>query len=766
MKKSGAKIASSPLPLRAYDVFNGDADGICALHQLRMAYPCDATLITGIKRNIDLLRDVPSSAEAEVTVLDVSLDSNIDALKRILDAGAQVTYVDHHSATQAFEHPQLRAYLDDSPVVCTSILVDRYLKGRYRQWAIVGAFGDNLIEVGQAMAREIGLSESDTTTLQELGFLLNYNAYGERVEDLHVAPEALYKALHPYSDPFAFVARAPEYTLLASAYRQDTTQLADLKPEWTGECGAIYVLPFSPWAGRISGVLANQLISGDPQKSFAVLSEKTDGSFLVSVRSGAPAKRSASGFCKRFATGGGRRGAAGINSLPARDLERFMASFLEYFSAHADPTSEIVHADKEDRLKNPLETTSIKPPHTISLMTLVWLFLRIACSSFGGYMAMISATQNIIVVRRKLLTDEDVLDGISLASVLPGPIALHVVAYVGYRLRGNLGALVAVYAAIAPAFLLILLLSIAYFRWGHIPAVGNIFLGVVPAVAAIILNAAASMWRKSITSWREGMLAVTATVVLLGLHGLPVTLVVIVSAAVAGLWWFGNDPSPFIVPLAEGVSPFPAQQNLVTPPAALASPRVDSSWPLLACVPGVALLTFLGPALLSKLFATFASLSLLLFGGAYVFVPVLQHAVVDGYGWVTQREFVDAVAMSQMMPGPVIVCAAFIGFKVFGLAGAMAATMGIVMPSTVVMLLCTRMLDRIKNSKLTMAALRGVRAAVVGMVIQAAVLIGKSATPNWISLVIFTAALIALVRYRVEAVWLVPIAGGVGFLLY
>ncbi|MES2935708.1 MAG: chromate transporter, partial [Pseudomonadota bacterium] len=99
----------------------------------------------------------------------------------------------------------------------------------------------------------------------------------------------------------------------------------------------------------------------------------------------------------------------------------------------------------------------------------------IACSSFGGYMAMISATQNLVVERRKLLSDDDVLNGVSLASILPGPIAINVVAYVGYRLRGNLGALVSVCAAITPALLLMLLLSFAYIHLAHLEVVGHIF---------------------------------------------------------------------------------------------------------------------------------------------------------------------------------------------------------------------------------------------------------------------------------------------------
>jgi chromate transporter len=127
---------------------------------------------------------------------------------------------------------------------------------------------------------------------------------------------------------------------------------------------------------------------------------------------------------------------------------------------------------------------------TVALPTLFWIFFRIACTSFGGFMAIISVVQNAIVERRKLLTQHDMLDGVSLATLLPGPTAVNVVAYVGYRLRGASGALVSVCAAVLPPFTLIMVLSVAYFRWGNIPAVSSVFKGFIPAVTAIILAAA------------------------------------------------------------------------------------------------------------------------------------------------------------------------------------------------------------------------------------------------------------------------------------
>ncbi len=244
-------------------------------------------------------------------------------------------------------------------------------------------------------------------------------------------------------------------------------------------------------------------------------------------------------------------------------------------------------------------------------------------------------------------------------------------------------------------------------------------------------------------------------------------------AAIMGWWWFGRSGATSYSSVTAGFSGSlnEAVSFSVNPPVLLKSPdrsvpSAQSNLLLLASVPSLALITFISPGIFFKLFYVFASFSLLMFGGAYVFIPVLQDAVVSTYGWVTQREFVDAVAMSQMMPGPVIVSVAFIGFKAAGLLGALVSIVAIILPSTVVMLLCTRMLDRIQQSQASRAALRGVRAAVVGMVIAAALLIGKTSDPSWISLAIFIAALIALLRYRIEAVWLLPVAGLCGFLMY
>jgi oligoribonuclease NrnB/cAMP/cGMP phosphodiesterase (DHH superfamily) len=173
--------------MRYFDVFNGDADGICALHQLRLADPLDSTLVTGLKREIALLATVAASSGDVVTVLDISLDRNRDALQALLDRGAIVHYFDHHFAGDVPKHPSLHALLDHTGVTCTSALVNRYLRGRFAIWAAVGAFGDAFDEAAMECT-PASPRRGRVALLRELGASLNYSAYGQTEADVLVRP--------------------------------------------------------------------------------------------------------------------------------------------------------------------------------------------------------------------------------------------------------------------------------------------------------------------------------------------------------------------------------------------------------------------------------------------------------------------------------------------------------------------------------------------------------------------------------------------------
>src|SRR6266851_1403164 len=179
-----------------------------------------------------------------------------------------------------------------------------------------------------------------------------------------------------------------------------------------------------------------------------------------------------------------------------------------------------------------------------SLWFLFLSFLKIGSTAFGGFMALISVVQNEIVERKKLLAHSEMLDGISLATILPGPVAVNVVAYVGYKLRGGPGALVSAVGVILPAFILIVALSAAYFRWGQIQVVNKLFLGFIPAVTAVIVHAAWGMARKTILGLPELIIAVIACLLLLYQGGFYVTLIIIISAGLIGWLSFARFSNP------------------------------------------------------------------------------------------------------------------------------------------------------------------------------------------------------------------------------
>lgn len=317
-----------------FDVFNGDADGICALHQLRLAEPCAAKLITGVKRDIALLAQVKAAAGDKITVLDVAMSKNHQALVALLEVGAQVRYFDHHMPGDIPRHPLLEAHIDTDANVCTSLLVNRYLHGKYLAWAVVAAFGDNMAGAAYAAAAPLNLSDAQLDSLRSLGECINYNGYGDALVDLFYPPAELYRIVHSYADPFELISREPAYRVLRDGYAADMAQAQAVPPIQVRTAGAVYLLPDAAWSRRVSGVFGNRLATDHPERAHAVLTHKPGGGYVVSVRSPQVSKAGADVLCSAFDTGGGRRGAAGINHLPEDRLDEFVQRFYQVFNNH------------------------------------------------------------------------------------------------------------------------------------------------------------------------------------------------------------------------------------------------------------------------------------------------------------------------------------------------------------------------------------------------------------------------------------------------
>ncbi|WP_165312532.1 DHH family phosphoesterase [Vibrio ziniensis] len=317
-----------------YDVFNGDADGIIALLQLRLHDPKISKLITGVKRDIKLLDKIANAEDmTSVTVLDISMESNKAGLTQLLERNLDVFYCDHHRSGEIPTSAQLTAVIDTDAEVCTSLLINHILGGKYSDWAIAAAFGDNLDKVATSMAQQAGLSEQATLYLKELGTLINYNGYGSDISDLHIEPAELFKQLTAYQNPFELMddPQSPYFTL-KQGYQLDYANVLEIKPVYSDDICEVYELPTERWARRISGVFGNELANNNPDKAHAVLTLNPNGlDYTVSVRAPLNNRTGADELCCQFATGGGRKAAAGINQLPSNEVDHFIASLVSQY---------------------------------------------------------------------------------------------------------------------------------------------------------------------------------------------------------------------------------------------------------------------------------------------------------------------------------------------------------------------------------------------------------------------------------------------------
>ncbi len=312
------------------DVFNGDADGLCALQQLRLHQPLASERITGVKRDIRLLSRIQERTGCSITVLDISLDVNRAPLLQLLEQQNTIRYFDHHFAGALPDHPHFTSFIDPDPEVCTSTLVDRHLGGAYRLWALAGAFGDNQHRTAQELAATLNLSEADLALLRETGELLNYNGYGETLQDLHYAPEDLFNQLHPFENPLDFARLSEALPALREHFQQDQRQAQAVAPAAETEAFRFFRFPNEAWGRRIAGVFSNEQIREAPDQGLVVLVENGRGGGLVSVRAPLSRPSGADVICRSLG-GGGRSKAAGINDLPLEQVPELLETVARVF---------------------------------------------------------------------------------------------------------------------------------------------------------------------------------------------------------------------------------------------------------------------------------------------------------------------------------------------------------------------------------------------------------------------------------------------------
>lgn len=388
-----------------------------------------------------------------------------------------------------------------------------------------------------------------------------------------------------------------------------------------------------------------------------------------------------------------------------------------------------------------------------SLSYIFFTFLKLGATAFGGYMSLVAIVQKQLVEVDKKLKEEDLLDGISLTSVLPGPVAVNTIAYVGYQLRGVPGAIAAFAGIILPSFFLVIFLSWLYFSYGNIPTVKNVFSGITPAITALIVTVAIGMTRKTIKLPAQWTICLLAALLLILVGGFAVTFLLILVSGIAGAFLFRQSPEQAL-PGDEKIH-FENKQLVIS---------------------GVVLLLLLCTLLWGgqypgapkdvQILSTFSGISLTLFGGGYVVIPALHELFVENLNWLTSAEFADGIAIGQITPGPIFVTATFIGYKVAGVVGAFLATVAIFTPPAVLTVLLSRFVKILNQSSVVKAAMKGVRAAVIGMVFASAITIGQTITPSVVSAIIFAAIFIISLKYTISPVYLIIASGVAGFILF
>lgn len=393
------------------------------------------------------------------------------------------------------------------------------------------------------------------------------------------------------------------------------------------------------------------------------------------------------------------------------------------------------------------------------LLELAAVFLRLGATAFGGPAAHVGMMEQEFVRRRRWVSEEQFLDMLGAVNLIPGPNSTEMAIYIGYRRAGFAGLLVSGACFIVPAMAMVLAIAWAYVRFGSLPQFSAVLYGIKPVVIAIIAQALWGLGRKA---------AKTLLLVILG------------SAALAA-GWAGLDP--LLIFLAAGVAAalYRLLANRRREPPGAASPasllsrksRLSPAILLAVAVGVVAAVCFLdrvvssagGPPGLQSLFLYFLKIGSVLYGGGYVLLAFLQGELVDGRHWLTSTQLLDATAVGQLTPGPLFTTATFIGYLLHGPWGALVATLGIFLPSFVLIALSGPLLPRLRNSALAGAFLDGVNIAALALMAVVTWNLARTALVDGATVLLAAVSLFVLIRFRISSAWLILLGATVGWLL-
>ncbi|WP_442589718.1 chromate efflux transporter [Pedobacter sp. AW31-3R] len=382
----------------------------------------------------------------------------------------------------------------------------------------------------------------------------------------------------------------------------------------------------------------------------------------------------------------------------------------------------------------------------IGLKYLFFTFLKIGCVSFGGHMALISVIQKEMVEKDNSLSQESLLDAVSIASLLPGPLAVNVVAYIGYHLHKKSGLFISMAGILLPACILMYILSWCYFHYINIKDLSGIMMYAVAAVSAIILSTGLNLFVKEVSGNYTKMLLCLISLVLLYLvKGYLIIVLLFLVGGVTGVYL--------------NVANLPGQSGKILIWQRLSLSARSGLSSLLALY-----IFFVSGAyrhldnIFLKIASVFSGVSLSLFGGGYVMIPIMQSLFVTELKWLTTTEFIDSIAFSQLTPGPILVSAFFTGYKLAGFAGASLATLAIFLPSAILMIIVSRIFAENFNSAVMKNVLAGIKPVVVGMILASAVKLFFSVQVSPVTVILFVAAFVLSFRFKITPVYLIAIS--------
>jgi len=376
----------------------------------------------------------------------------------------------------------------------------------------------------------------------------------------------------------------------------------------------------------------------------------------------------------------------------------------------------------------------------IPIRALVRYYLRLGLVGFGGPVALVGQMERELVGERKWLTKEEMREGIAVCQSLPGPLAIQVGIWISYIRGGFWGAWAGGWAFILPNFVIVTVLGALYVHWGGLSAVKAIFYGVSPAVIALILHSCYRLTKLGMKDWLEWALAAAAFVITVAVRAEVALL--FIACGIIGVLYYGS--------LFRGRKAASTTGSLLA-----AAPLVAAG-----ATPGS-----LG-AMLGKLFAFFLKAGSLTFGSGLVIVPFLEKGLVQQTGWLTERDFLVAVAMGMISPGPVVITATFVGYLVAGFWGAVVATIGIFLPSFLLILIVAPILMRYRANPNVQGFIKGAYAAAIGTILGACVLLGKIAIGDWLTALVALGSLVVLFRWKVSNPLLVAVTALIGLIAF